>query len=1016
MKFLPIFFAILCCLDLSAQETRTSTEYTDWEVQINNGLAIAKKGEFLRAEQYLDSIAAVIRDSLGGDHPLLGLDYHYAGLVRHYQGHYQEAIQYYEKACGIWDGLEPYPPKRSSTINNLAAAYFSLGNFPKAEPLYREALQDLEIRGDRGSITYATIEDNLGIVYKELGRFEDAIFMTSDALQIRNKLLGTDHVEYLRNKINLANIFRDQGNYRQAETLLLEVKEVYQEKGTPQTKDLAYAWTSLGNLYYKIGFYDLAERYMVEVTRVIQSLFGDTHLEYGIALKNLGSFYQGIGLSSKSEAAFRKALDVMRADRNQLSIHYAITLSEMTKSLVESGDPLAALSGLKLAGQIMDTLGVSGTAERAGIWINLGEIYLSMSDLDSATVAAQKGVAIFEDVLHDTIHEFYLNGLHTLSKIGFKQGNIQEVRELVGRMGIAVQSHYQPLHRIYRIWLADNVKLALLAGEEEQIGPLLKAFILNGRQQIEQGFQYLSSNELESYLLSFSNDLDLLLNYLTSTGRQEDDGLTRLAAEMTSYYKGVLDRSVTAFQNRINSDSTNAQLLESLRLLHRQKDRLSFSGNISAQVIRLAEKIDSLEKRINLSMQGEAFSSKTFDVHEIQNRLQPGEAVVDFVSYRNDENQPDEREYLAFVTRYDQSEPEWIRIGPESAILQMVSGGQASSGENIYTRGLVPAAPGSWVGLYDLIWRPLLPSLAGIHKLYLSPEGILHRINFNALPVSGDLILGDEIEIWRLSSSQKVGQLPDLGLTNDKVVLIGGLTFYSHSQNGSSTLSDVHANPYSWPSLPGTAIEVKQIAKIFNGQGRQSSMLTRDMAKESDLIREIDSGTAFSVIHIATHGFAIDPVRTENQRSSNERDEPYHGNPMASSGLLLSGGGDAWNAYSGLGVPGGDGILTALEISHHHLNGHPLVVLSACETGLGRIGGREGVFGLQRAFRQAGARAILMSLWSVPDHHTQEMMVQFYHFLLVENLPIPTAFRHAQAVMRDRYDSPYYWAGFILQI
>jgi len=109
-----------------------------------------------------------------------------------------------------------------------------------------------------------------------------------------------------------------------------------------------------------------------------------------------------------------------------------------------------------------------------------------------------------------------------------------------------------------------------------------------------------------------------------------------------------------------------------------------------------------------------------------------------------------------------------------------------------------------------------------------------------------------------------------------------------------------------------------------------------------------------------------------------------------------------------------DGVLTAFEISQLNLTNTELVVLSACETGLGDIQGSEGVFGLQRAFKMAGARYLIMSLWQVPDFQTQDLMVTFYTKWLEEGKPIPEAFRLAQVEMREKYMNPYFWAGFVL--
>jgi CHAT domain-containing protein len=135
---------------------------------------------------------------------------------------------------------------------------------------------------------------------------------------------------------------------------------------------------------------------------------------------------------------------------------------------------------------------------------------------------------------------------------------------------------------------------------------------------------------------------------------------------------------------------------------------------------------------------------------------------------------------------------------------------------------------------------------------------------------------------------------------------------------------------------------------------------------------------------------------------------------MIRSGLIMAGANYAWEHGQPPAPEQEDGVLTAYEISQMNLSNTELVVLSACETGLGDIQGNEGVYGLQRAFRIAGAKYLIMSLWQVPDQQTMEFMSTFYRFWLDEGMSIPDAFRKTQEVMRELFVSPYAWAGFVL--
>ena len=178
------------------------------------------------------------------------------------------------------------------------------------------------------------------------------------------------------------------------------------------------------------------------------------------------------------------------------------------------------------------------------------------------------------------------------------------------------------------------------------------------------------------------------------------------------------------------------------------------------------------------------------------------------------------------------------------------------------------------------------------------------------------------------------------------------------------------------------------------------------------------------IIHIATHGYFF-PNPESERGERGERSERVRGgesepvfkisdHPMIRSGLLLAGSNHAWQNGKPLRPNMEDGILTAYEISQMDLSDTELVVLSACETGLGDIKGNEGVYGLQRAFKIAGVKNIMMSLWQVPDYQTKELMVRFYKNWLEEKMDIQAALLAAQNSMREEGYEPFHWAGFVV--
>lgn len=324
----------------------------------------------------------------------------------------------------------------------------------------------------------------------------------------------------------------------------------------------------------------------------------------------------------------------------------------------------------------------------------------------------------------------------------------------------------------------------------------------------------------------------------------------------------------------------------------------------------------------------------------------------------------------------------------------------------------------------QLVWGPLLPELRGVKNIYFSPAGTLYNIGIEYLPGMEDY------NIYRLSSTRELVNRRDIN-ENNRAVLYGGLDYYSNidtiGHNSQSALDYKyveHANIRDMKLrggkeyLPHTKEEVEQIAKQLCKANWSCQLDTLDKGTETSF--KSLSGEKVNTLHISTHGFYYTPdeadkmcydfLRLDNHMVSAEDKS------LTRSGLILSG---ANHILEGEKLPENveDGILTAKEIADLDLRGLDLVVLSACQTGLGDISQGEGVFGLQRGFKKAGANSILMSLWEVEDEATQILMTQFYKNL-VSGQSKRQSLHSAQKYLREynngRFNEPKYWAAFIL--
>jgi CHAT domain-containing protein len=303
---------------------------------------------------------------------------------------------------------------------------------------------------------------------------------------------------------------------------------------------------------------------------------------------------------------------------------------------------------------------------------------------------------------------------------------------------------------------------------------------------------------------------------------------------------------------------------------------------------------------------------------------------------------------------------------------------------------------------YKYFWKAISDKLnsVGAKKVYLSPDGVYHIINLNTIPVPGKRgkYVQDEIELFYISNLK---DLTDAGSRKNlqKALLIGhpDYNFENNKIKGSGERSiTIDENSKSlrnaqFTDLPGTDSEVKKISTALEDKKWEVTSFNEKEATEE---RVKQSGEV-QVLHIATHGFFL-PAKGSQSSAS-----------MMNSGVVLAG-------VSAAPDPSRqeDGILTAAEASNLKLDNTDLVVLSACESGLGALASGEGVFGLQRGLRVAGAKGIIMSLWKVNDDATQELMSAFYKEW-TKNNDTAKSFRSAQETVRKKYPDPYYWGAFV---
>ena len=534
---------------------------------------------------------------------------------------------------------------------------------------------------------------------------------------------------------------------------------------------------------------------------------------------------------------------------------------------------------------------------------------------------------------------------------------------------------------------------------------LSQAQLTNGKNNLSLSFLYASytlTKELKS-LKTDSFETNLLLKNLSLRNQQR-------------IKTSILNSGDTVLTSQYEQFISNKKQI--------QKMQESATTVAPEALEKITNETEVLEKELvrKSALFAESKNAMSVSFDQIKNKLKPNEVVIDLVAFDYyNKKWTDSIVYGAFVVKKEYDAPKFIPLFEQKQLefLLHKNKNQADS-TRINTQYTNKA-------ISDLFLQPLEYELKGCTSVYLSPAGLGHQVNFKALPLSDNETFGGKYKIHLLGSTAELVTYKDSRIQkNTEIIAFGAIDYNKRdtNQKEEDLLPTVITDPVivsnqrgvndNFGYLTGTKTEIKQIETQTKQLGFTTALFSDRYATEES-IKKLDGKKTPFVLHLATHGFFFeDPKRELNDGFSENNTSKFFkesDNPMMRSGLLFAGANKYWGKTTAKPTSD-DGILTASEISNLDLGACELVVLSACETGLGEIKGSEGVFGLQRAFKMAGVKNIIMSLWKVPDTQTAELFGVFYGEYL-SGKSIHEAFQLAQAAMKAKYE-PYYWAGFVL--
>lgn len=874
----------------------------------------------------------------------------------------------------------------------LAAYYVDARQLEKAEPLYPVAATILDSEELGNSSLYAQLLGGRGNFLYQQESYAEAERLFIKAIEIEKNGKREDSADYAIYTGMLGDIYTSMGAFEKAERLLMESIARRKTLYGDQHQNFGYAVLRLAEYYGEVGQFEKGLKLFIQATGILREALGRDHPDFAILITKAAGFAYAAGDPRNAQILYQYSLELTKKAFGDHSREYGSVLNGLALVLLRNKEYTAAQPLFEQAMEISKQTGDKDNLDYAGSLNNLGLLYSQMGLYEKSLPYYVQALAIL-NTRQAGNYPGFLSCLINLAQAYVNTGQYDKAEPLV--ISAASQS-IQNLRNIFAI-LSEKEKNDYL----ENIAWL---------EQMNNSFLY--SNKKYAKELAVSNFNFQL--FVKSLALADTHNMMELAGSSND----------SSFKRIFTEWKFNRTLLAKKYALPLVKQMAGLSA--------MEAKTEELEKeltRISAAFQSEK-QALHISMQEVQKALQPDEAAIAFVRFRLYTMEwTDSVIYAAYILRRTDSLPQFVPLCEEKQLGKYFSAG---AGEHtiraIYRSDPIdedgkPSISGD--SLFTLVWKPLMPWLKGIHKINYSPAGLFYKIAFQALPAGDSLLLMDKFELNQFTSIRQLALNRDSSGATSSIALFGDCVYAADSielvrnippGEKDDRLITVPAGQGEykggWRTLEGTADEISGIESLFKAYKINATTYSQFKSTEEQF--KALSGNAPAVLHLATHGFFLpDPQkrREEGLETDNRNAFTQANDPLLRSGIVLTGANRVWNGQPPL-KGREDGIVTAYEIAQLDLRQTDLVVLSACQTALGDVKGTEGVFGLQRAFKLAGVKKMLLSLWKVSDTETAELMKLFYTYYL-QGKTARESFTAAQKDMRRKY-SPFYWAAFVL--
>ncbi len=903
------------------------------------------------------------------------LEYKHKAAEYYSKGEYQSAVDEYLKGYNTYsnEGAKD----RVFYAYKLGSLYSEIGEYEASEK-YLNIAHDLnEKLYGKDSVEFLQTLNELGLLARKNGEYFEAVKILKQAMKMQVDLAGKENQQYAYILNNLARVYQLTSEFKKALKLYSEAVDINTKVLGKNHEFTANTINNLGLLYRKMGDYEKAMLSFDEAIEIRKNTIGENHTDYAESLNTKAMLYRKMGDYERAEPLFLQALEIRKRNIGRIHPDYASVLNNLAK-LYEKTDKLEkALSLYEESVEINLKIFGEKHPYTANSYNNLAKVKSRLGDLEEALILNGKALDIRKDILGEN-HPDYAESLNTQGLLLDQKGDYNTAIKYLQE---ALKIRKKTLGKSHPDYASVLNNISFVLGKNKQYEEAIDSFVELHKSQnlfIEKTLLGLDEEQKIKYINSINNSYEGALSLILEM-QKNNKAIIKKAFNLTLMRKGIIfDAEVKA----------------------RRKEEFEIGEISMEQINRNLPANSSLVEIVQIKPFN--WSGKNDDIKEI---------------------------YAAFILN-DKGDLNFIRIGKKEFIND-----QVSKALKIIKRIGTDANKQIELAknLYEILWKPIegfLPSKN--EKIFISPDGLLNVVPYNALTSKDNKFLIENKELTYLTSARNIISTPSVIKPELELFLVANPKFdlsVNDLQNISNNKLRSADSYLKFSPLPGTKSEAEIILELFSGK---KEVLLEEYATEL----AVKSVFRPKVMHLATHGFFLNgdipnnitgtrgasPIGLDteqiikNFQTSTINTTSAYLKPLLNSGLAFSGANNANDNK----VKENDGILTALEVSDMDLLGTHLVTLSACETGLGSINSGEGVFGLRRSFALAGAENLLMSLWAVSDEITSVQMGIFYENY-TKGISISASLRDSQLKVINKLRqnkgiaAPADWAAFFTQ-